>query len=113
MHSSGYERYYHLGNRKSAFWRVELRTFSVQPKYRHRVLASWRSADRRLSILANSTEFTNQDRILAYRKFAAEALESAKATGSDTNAALYLNIAEQWIKLVELIEARRDQLTVE
>jgi hypothetical protein len=102
------------GNRSSEYsGALNCRTFFVQPKHRLRVFVHWRWRGRRRLILAHFTEFTNQDRIVVYRKFAAEALESAKVTGSDTDAALYLNIAEQWIKLVELVEARRGQHTVD
>jgi hypothetical protein len=54
-----------------------------------------------------ASEFSTDERIVAYRNFAAEAVGSAKSCGNEANAALFLNVARQWIKLAELLEARR------
>ena len=55
--------------------------------------------------MTNLSELTSERRVEAYRDLAMEAVQRAHSTNG-RDAALYLNLATQWLRLADIIAAR-------
>ena len=55
--------------------------------------------------MTDDSELSSEERVEAYRSLALDAMEKASVT-NERDAALYLSMATQWVRLAEIIAAR-------